>query len=112
MRLFSRNAIDVREAHELLARGEALALDVREPAEWQAGRIPGSLHIPLGELPSRADELPRDGRIVAVCRSGNRSGLATSALRRAGYEVDNLRGGLKAWRASGLPLDPPHGRVA
>jgi rhodanese-related sulfurtransferase len=49
---------------------------------------------------------------VAVCRSGNRSGLATSALRRAGYDVDNLRGGLKAWQASGLPLDPPDGRVA
>ncbi len=112
MRLFSRNAIDVREAHELLERGNALALDVREPAEWRAGRIPDAVHIPLGELPRRAHELPRDRRIVAVCRSGNRSGLATSALRRAGYEADNLRGGLKAWRASGLPLDPPDGRVA
>jgi rhodanese-related sulfurtransferase len=112
VRLFSRNAIDVHEAHELLEGGNALALDVREPAEWRAGRIPDAVHIPPGELPHRAHELPRDRRIVAVCRSGNRSGLATAALRRAGYEVDNLCGGLKAWRASGLPLDPPAGRVA
>jgi rhodanese-related sulfurtransferase len=112
MRLFSRNAVDVREAHELLEQGKALALDVREPAEWSAGRIPGAVHIPLAELPRRAHELPHDRRIVAVCRSGNRSGLATAALRRAGYDVENLRGGLKAWQASGLPLHAPDGRVA
>jgi rhodanese-related sulfurtransferase len=112
MRLISRNVIDAREAHDLLARGDALALDVREPAEWHAGRIEGSVHIPLGQLPRRADELPRNRRIIAVCRSGNRSGRAATALRRAGYDVDNLRGGLKAWRAGGLPLDPPDGHVA
>ena len=45
-------------------------LDVREPDEWAAGHVPDSLHIPMGELEARLDELPLDRQIVAVCRSG------------------------------------------
>ena len=106
MRLRARNEIDAREAHALLERGAAVALDVRERTEWAAGHIPGALHIPLGKLHERAHELPTDRRIVAVCRSGNRSRLATAALRRAGWEADNLRGGMQAWQANGLPVAP------
>jgi rhodanese-related sulfurtransferase len=56
--------------------------------------------------------LPRARTIVAVCRSGNRSGLVTQTLRRQGYRIENLEGGLKAWRRSGLPLNPSESRVA
>jgi len=49
--------------------------------------------------------------IVTVCRSGHRSGLAARGLRHAGYRVENLDGGMKAWAHAGLPLDPPDGRV-
>ena len=104
--------MDVHEAARLLEAGEAVALDVREPSEWRQGRIPGALHCPMTELPARLSLLLRDRTIVAVCRSGNRSGQVTEALQRQGYRIENLEGGLKAWRRAGLPLDPPHSRVA
>lgn len=103
--------MDSVEAARLLERGDAVAVDVREPAEWNAGHIRDSLHIPMRELGLRQDELPTDRTIVAVCRTGNRSGAVTRALRNAGYSVENLEGGLKAWVREGLPLDPPDGRV-
>lgn len=103
--------IDPAEAARRLEKG-AIALDVREGDEWEAGRIAGSLNIPMGELAVRQDELPRDRPIVTVCRSGGRSAAVTDALRRAGYDAANLAGGLKAWRKAGLPLDPPDGWVA
>lgn len=100
------------EAQTRLARGEAVALDVREPSEWECGRIAGALHIPMAELARRRDELPSDVPIIAVCRSGSRSAHVTAALVRAGYQAENLSGGLKGWQAAGLPLDPPGGFVA
>jgi rhodanese-related sulfurtransferase len=82
----------------------ALLVDVREPWEWSAGRVAGARHVPLGQLPKRADELPRDREVVVVCRSGNRSAHATRMLQGAGIDAVNLYGGLRAWSAAGLPL--------
>jgi rhodanese-related sulfurtransferase len=104
--------MDVHEAARLLEVGEAVALDVRERSEWGHGRIPGALQVPMAELPARLSLLPHDRTLIAVCRSGNRSGHVTQALQRRGYRSENLEGGLKAWRRAGLPLDPPDGRVA
>ena len=113
MALFGKKGgIDARQAAELVDSGEALLLDVREHGEWRAGHAPGATHIPLGELEQRIGELPQGGRIVAVCRSGNRSARATESLRRAGLQVENLDGGMNGWRKAGLPLEPPDGRVA
>ena len=103
-------AVSPAEAAEQLAAG-ALALDVREDWEWQGGRIAGALHIPLAELGSRLDELPRERPLVAVCRSGQRSAAVTDALVAAGLAAVNLDGGLRAWAAAGLPLDPDGARV-
>jgi rhodanese-related sulfurtransferase len=112
MRLFTRpNRVDARRAAQLLEGGEAVVLDVRENVEWKAGRIPGALHIPLAHVPARRHQLPRETTIVTVCRSGHRSGLVARGLRHAGYRVENLDGGMKAWARVGLPLDPPGGRV-
>jgi len=112
VRLFSRpHRVDATRAAELLERGQAVVLDVRENLEWKAGRIPGGLHVPLARVLARRHELPRDMTIVTVCRSGHRSGLAARGLRHAGYRVENLDGGMKAWAHAGLPLDPPDGRV-
>jgi rhodanese-related sulfurtransferase len=112
MRLVNRpSQVDATRAAELLERGEVVVLDVRETIEWKAGRIPGALHIPLVHIPSRRRELPRDRTIVTVCRSGHRSGLAARGLGHAGYQVENLDGGMKAWARARLPLDPPGGRV-
>lgn len=104
--------IHPREARTLLDGGEAVALDVREPYEWHHGHIPAALHIPLGELGARLHELPTEKRIVAVCRSGNRSGAVVAPLRQLGYDVLNLSGGLLSWQETGLPLEPATGGVA
>jgi rhodanese-related sulfurtransferase len=99
------------EADAAVRDENALAVDVREPEEWQAGRIEGSLWIPLGELAGRAGELPRDRPIVVVCRSGSRSAYAADALVAAGYDARNLAGGLQSWVAAQLPLTPDEGYV-
>lgn len=104
--------IHPHEAQALLDTGGAVALDVREPWEWQQGRIREALHIPLGELADRLHELPQGRQIVAVCRSGSRSGSIVAPLRQLGYDIVNLAGGLHAWHARQLPLDPATGRVA
>lgn len=90
---------------------QAVVLDVREDWEWEAGHIAESVHIPLGELGARIDELPADRPIVVVCRSGARSQMAADAMSDAGWDTANLAGGLLAWHAAGLPLEPP-GHVA
>ena len=61
-------------------------LDVRNAAEWAEGHIPGSIHIPFGELRNRLDELPRERPIATICKAGKRSGLAASILQREGFD--------------------------
>lgn len=77
-----------------------LLVDVREPHEVAAGRIPGSVAIPLGSLAARMGELPRERELVMVCRSGARSAMATQALVKAGYKAVNMAGGMSAWRGA------------
>lgn len=91
-------------------RDELQLLDVREDAEWAAGRIEGARHIPLAELPGRLGELDRNRPVVALCRSGNRSGQAAQYLRQAGLSAQNMDGGLKRWAGDGLPVTTPDGR--
>lgn len=98
--------VDSREAFDLLRSGRAVILDVREPDEWKEVRIPGAIHVPLGELGARARELPRDRAIVAQCRSGNRSRVAAEALAAAGFrDVRNLAGGIQEWIADAMPVE-------
>ena len=78
-------------------------LDVREPFEWEAGHIDGSLHIPMMELPERLGDLP-DGQTLVVCKVGSRSAQAVGYLARQGYDVVNLAGGLYDWQAAGRAL--------
>jgi len=85
-------------------RMEFHLLDVREDDEWAAGHIDGAQHIRLGELSARLGELPKERTIVAVCRSGSRSGAAVSGLRKLGYQAENLEGGVNAWDRAKLPL--------
>ncbi len=87
-----------------LAVGDDLLLDVREHDEWRAGHAPQAVHVPLGELLARLDELPRDRPIAIVCRVGSRSGQATEYLAADGWQVRNVAGGMSAWAAAGLPM--------
>lgn len=90
--------VEPAEADDLAVAG-ALLLDVREPAEWTAGHIPGAVHMPLGSLDPAG--VPTNRVVVAICRSGNRSGRAAATLAAAGIDVRNLAGGMKAWAQDG-----------
>jgi rhodanese-related sulfurtransferase len=90
---------------------EVQIVDCREPYEWAAGRIEGSLHLPLNSILAGATgELDPDRTIVVVCRSGNRSELATLMLQARGFDARNLQRGLEEWEAEGRPLTTPDGR--
>ena len=98
----SPEADDEATVEELKARLDGqdafLLLDVREPREFEICRIPGSVLIPLGDLPSRLSELEGHDAMIVHCKSGIRSGKAVSFLREAGYsEARNLKGGILAW---------------
>ena len=80
------------------AKEDFFLLDVREPNEFQIGRIPGSTLIPLGEVPQRLGEIPRNKEIVVHCKMGGRSAKAAQYLRQQGYtRVKNLKGGILDW---------------
>lgn len=86
------------------AKAGATILDVRGQAEWEAGHIPGAVHIPLGYLSDRIAELPSDAPVVVHCQGGSRSAIAASVLQRAGVaEVHDLHDGFRGWRSAGLP---------
>ncbi len=94
--------VDPIRATELCEEFAAILLDVREDDEWAAGHAPGARHVRLGDLDSRTFDTTAP--VVAVCRSGNRSGAAAKKLATAGITVYNLVGGMKAWRAAGRPV--------
>ena len=97
--------IDVDKAFQLREEGIFL-LDVRTPAEWTEGHIPGAFLIPLDELPARLSELPEDQDILIYCRSGNRSAQALSILQNAGFStVYSMTGGINDWVAAGYPVE-------
>ena len=82
----------------------AVILDVREPHELEKARIEGALHIPLGELVARVDEVPRDTTVYTLCHVGGRSAQATAYLESIGVDAVNISGGILAWYREGLPL--------
>ena len=82
-------AVDPEGAQRLMAEG-ALLLDVREDEEWEAGHAPEAVHLPMGLVGERIEELPTDRTVVCVCRVGGRSGAVATALDGAGYDVRNL----------------------
>src|SRR4051794_16417301 len=111
---FANDDIEVEPERtaELLAAGEIQLVDVREPYEWEAGRIEGSRHIELERLASQAETIDRDRPVVFLCRLGARSAMAATAFRSAGWDAWSLQGGLTLWHHQGLPIVPDGGYVA
>ncbi len=101
-----------REVSRLLADGAVQLVDVRAPHEHEAGRISGGRLIELATLSEHADAIDRDRPVVFYCRSGARSAMATEAFAQAGFDAHNMTGGLLAWNAEGLPIEPADGFVA
>ncbi len=105
--------LSVEEVRRLVASGGEsgrLLLDVRQPDEYvgELGHVPGSILIPLPELPARLSEIERyrKKRVIAICRSGSRSAKATVLLKDAGFQdVWNMTGGTLAWREKGFPVE-------
>lgn len=107
--------LEARHVHAMLRSQQAVLIDVREPGEFEAERIPGALLFPLSGFDPGC--LPLDGskRIILQCGTGRRSAQAAQRLLEAGCEeASHLAGGLKAWKEAGLPLTtfaPATGRV-
>lgn len=95
----SMNSMTVSELKALRDAGhEHCLIDVRQPDEWEQCCIPGAVLIPLGELPTRVGELPRNSRLIVHCKAGGRSARAVAWLREQGFEdVWNVEGGMDAW---------------
>ncbi len=87
-----------------VARDRYHVLDVREKLEWNSGHIAGARHLPLLKV-AFAGDVPRDQPLAVMCRSGHRSAIAARILRARGYDVENVEGGVEAWRAAGLALE-------
>jgi phage shock protein E len=94
------------EAAEKARTGEAVIIDVRDSEEWDEGHIPDALHLSRGTLELDIEEKVPDPNAVIICHcgGGGRSALAAESLKKMGYKnVRSIAGGLKAWKAAGLP---------
>ncbi|MGW5346178.1 rhodanese-like domain-containing protein [Streptomyces sp. HUAS TT3] len=108
MFLFRRGTdrVTPAQARQNTIDGDAVLLDVREQGEWNAGHAPGAIHLPLSRLvtgaalPSTAEGRP----LVVICRSGHRSQQAAKLLAGRGAEAVDVKGGMNAWAAAGLPV--------
>lgn len=104
----ARPAVSPAAVAELSTRPDApLVLDVRTPAEFAEGHVPGAVLIPHDQLASRLDEVGRDRWVLVYCRSGKRASQAESVLAKAGIEVRQIDGSWLRWQAEGRPVQVP-----
>jgi hydroxyacylglutathione hydrolase len=96
----------VDQLAQQIGSGDPLVVDVRARSEWDAGRLPGAEHIPLGYLLEHKNELPRDTHIVLHCQGGGRSSIAAGLLQAEGFtNVSNLAGGMTEWKRRGHAVE-------
>lgn len=111
------NPVSVPQVEAAEVPADALLLDVREDDEWAAGRAEGALHIPMGQVVQRLDEVTErlsgtteteapapDSRVYVVCRVGGRSAQVTQYLLQQGLDAVNVDGGMLSWEQAGRPL--------
>jgi rhodanese-related sulfurtransferase len=96
--------IDVTQLAVLREQGVPL-IDVREDDEFAEARVPGAVHIPLGQVAERSDEVPSEGTVYVICAGGGRSAKAAEHLRGLGIDAVNVAGGTRAWIEAGNPTD-------
>lgn len=114
----ARKTIQEIAPRDAASAGNAVLIDVREPAEFASGHIPGAINIPRGVLEFEVDAHPavagvsdpalsnKDCPLILYCRTGGRAALATQALQSMGFtNVRSITGGIAAWSEAGLPLD-------
>jgi len=103
--------IDVDELEQRLDEGCPL-IDVREPDEYEAARVPGGQLIPLATVPERLAEVPVDRTVYVICAKGGRSRAACEFYRQQGIDAVNVFGGTEAWVVGGFPHDSGPSGVA
>jgi rhodanese-related sulfurtransferase len=104
----SEDLTNVKGVYEHL--GEVQLVDCREQYEWVAGRIASAIHIPLNTIMAGAGpELDPKKPVAVICRSGNRSELASTMLQARGFDAYNVEGGMEAWDAAGFPYEADDG---
>ena len=101
-------AVTTLGATRLINGSNVVLLDLRETADYQGGRLPNAIHIPLSQLKDRVAELGKfAGRpLVAYCERGQKTRAAAGALTGAGFtDLYELAGGIRAWKDAGLPIE-------
>lgn len=93
--------ITVQQLHE---RDGVPLIDVREPDEFAAGRVPGAINLPMSQIGERLSELP-DGAFDVICKLGGRSARVVEALTSRGYDATNVDGGTDAWIEAGFAVE-------
>lgn len=83
---------------------ETLVVDVREPAEYVEGHVPGAICMPLAQVAIRRNELPTGRTVYVICASGNRSKVGAELLAAGGFDAVSVNGGTQAWRIMGRPV--------
>jgi rhodanese-related sulfurtransferase len=111
---FADPALDLEpeEVARRVAEGDLLLVDIREQYEWDAGHVPGSRHVEIERVASRAPTIPRDQAVAFLCRGGVRAGMVATAFRAIGYDAYNVRGGFTRWFEHDLPTEPEGAVVA
>jgi rhodanese-related sulfurtransferase len=104
--------IDPADATRRHARGEIQLVDVREQSEYDAGHVPGSLHIPMSSIAERSDEIDRDRPVAFICLMGARSAMVTNHFRQQGLDAYNVSGGFARWFQENHPVEPEDAIVA
>lgn len=91
--------IAMEEAQAIWRSKAAVFIDVRTPEEYKQGHIPGAVLIPLNELENRQSEIPKDKKVLLICRSGSRSAQANAILQKQGFtNTFSVKGGMLEWR--------------
>ncbi|MFP5440501.1 MAG: rhodanese-like domain-containing protein [Gammaproteobacteria bacterium] len=107
---WSATDIGVTELQQRQAKGDVVVIDVRSPAEYAQGHVPGAINIPHDQAGERAMEiraLQKKGEVVLYCRSGRRVAAAAEALEARGVTgLRHLKGDIQGWQAAGAPMSP------
>ena len=98
--------VDVQTVYDIQGLEDVHVLDVREQYEYDEKHIPNVTLLPMSEIESRLNEIPKDKEVIVTCRTGNRSGQVTQFLAQNGFDnVHNMQGGIVAWEEAGFPVE-------
>jgi len=111
--IFDSNQLEVtpEQTQTAMADDSAQVVDVREPHEWEAGRIDGALHVELNELGANAAKIDTDRPVIFYCLSGSRSAMAAQAFRSVGIDAYSMAGGMVRWQDEQRTIAPEGGSV-